>query len=232
MFGDELIDSIWNLTQCEQHNFLTDIIVKYVDSEWFEKYNVPTMVPFDIQQNKEQNTNENKEPKKWIEFSMATPLKKICSVLFSMPYHILLAQTPKDRIARETITFKADGREMNGRVCLEYFGTDILRKMFDGDIWVKLLIRDAKESINLGNRVIIPDVRFENEVRLINELNGTLMVVCRDLKDLVLTDKDYKTHPAKWSFLECYEEANNYTICVNSGDIESLSKQIIKDFKC
>jgi hypothetical protein len=169
LFGD---DSVWNMTRDMQHMLLKDIIENNVDSKWFEKhpvgktYSVP-YEKFDVNQS-------------WIEFSMATPLKQVCSMIFDIPYDILLAQKPEARIKRENVSCRNDYDKIpdgpfNGRVCLEYFGTDVMRNKFDSDIWLKILQRNAANAISAGYRVVIPDIRFENEIGLINALNGDLL---------------------------------------------------------
>jgi hypothetical protein len=130
-----------------------------------------------------------------------------------VPYSILLAQTEADRIAREAQLYGhnydklPNGKPMNGRVILEYFGTDVMRNNFDKAVWIKIVERDSAHAIKQGLRVIFPDVRFENEVEMINKVGGSLLLVYRKNDDLILTDDDTKTHPAKWHFLRYYPNA-------------------------
>jgi hypothetical protein len=49
------------------------------------------------------------------------------------------------------------------------------RKLIDEDIWVKVALR----SVSPGDRVVITDVRFENEAKHISELGGQLWRVKR-----------------------------------------------------
>jgi energy-coupling factor transporter ATP-binding protein EcfA2 len=212
-------DPIWNMSRDEQQQFVEQMIKKYVPA-WFD--NNPKgiyMAPFLIQ-------NSASE---WVEFSLATPLKCICSIIYGLPFDILMAQTPETRTERELVQSRytdANGAPLNGRTCLEYFGTDVMRNNFDKDIWLKILKRDATWMITSGYRVIIPDVRFENEVDLINEMGGALMVVYREWKDLEITDADRKSHPAKWHFLEYYKNAKKLKFVSNHGDISLLKKSV------
>lgn len=232
IFGTE--DLIWTLTREQQHRLMENFITVYVDREWIQTYgNTPMLAPFDITGfSGVSGFSETKTPNdNWVEFSMATPLKKICSVIFQIPYEVLLAQTPEDRILRETIVapinslhYKDD--TINGRVALEYFGTDVMRNLFDKDIWLKIMQRDAAAAIASGKRVVIPDIRFENEMNLINSLGGTLLVVCRDINELSITDADIKTHPSKWNFIDFYKNAKKYYVFLNVWPLEVLPSKI------
>lgn len=213
-------DPIWNLSRLEQYKIMTDLITKYVDSKWMAKHNTmtPFIAPFDDVQSETG----------WVEFSFATALKKVCSVLFKVSYTILLAQTEADRKAREELLYGHDfdrlpnQKPMNGRVILEYFGTDVMRNNFDKAIWIKIVERESAHAIKMGFRVVFPDVRFENEVEMINKVCGTLLLVYRDENDLVLTDADRKTHPAKWHFLLYYPNAKKLIKFKNDKPLSEL----------
>lgn len=223
IFGtDDLLnnnkDPIWNLTRLEQYQIISDLISKHVDSEWLARHNhAPFLIPYDCF-----------EQTKWVEFSFATALKKICSVLFKIPYAILLAQTEYDRKAREENLYGhgfnklPDGKPMNGRNILEYFGTDVMRNCFDQSVWIKIVERESAYFIKQGLKVVFPDVRFENEVDMINNIGGTLLLVYRKDEDLILTEEDRKTHPAKWHFLQYYSKAKKLIKFQNNIPLEDL----------
>ena len=110
-------DSIWGKTQGEIYALLSDLITDHVDEDWLTKH--PTgftyFVPFPIEQ----------ETSDWVEFSMADPLKRVCSLIFDIPYDILIASTPETRKIREEIRSPLLNicGSITGRYCLEYFGT-------------------------------------------------------------------------------------------------------------
>ena len=212
----KMTDPIWGKTQDEAYALLSDLIVKQVDKDWFTKH--PTgftyCVPFPIEQ----------ESSDWVEFSMADPLKKVCSLIFDIPYDILIASTPENRKLREEMyspQLSVCG-SITGRYCLEYFGTDVMRNNFDNDIWIKILKRESAKSIEQGKRVVIPDIRFPNEGQLIEDLDGTLLTIYRKPEDLILTEDDKKTHPAKWRFLTFYKKMKNPISIHNNGTIDDL----------
>jgi hypothetical protein len=215
-------DPIWNFSRLEQYDVIIGLITNYVDSNWIAKHNVaPFIAPFDILQSK-----------KWVEFSFATALKKICSVIFQVPYKELLGQTVEDRKARETNLYGQgfdklpDGKPMNGRVLLEYFGTDVMRNHFDKAVWINIVERESSYAIKQGFRVVFPDVRFENEIEMINKIDGTLLLVYRKEDDLILTYDDQKTHPAKWNFLQYYTNAKNLITFQNNLSLIELEAMI------
>ena len=222
-------DTVWYYSKNEQYEIMTDILRKYVDSQWLEKYNItPFNAPYEI----------IKEDSKWIEFSFATALKRVCAIIFKAPYKILLAQTEEDRLLRENLIYGVefdrltnstnDTKEtksingMNGRVLLEYFGTNVMRNNFDKDIWIKIVKRDANTLISQRKKIVFPDVRFENEILNLNEMNGSLLLVYRKESDLILSEKDKKTHPAKWNFLQYYNLASKLIKFHNCGEVADL----------
>ena len=65
---------------------------------------------------------------------------------------------------------------MTGREFLQYFGTDVCRKMYD-NIWIdSCLKRVASSNTELA---IIADVRFPNEVKAIQEAGGKVIRLTR-----------------------------------------------------
>lgn len=211
-------DTVWHYSKMEQYEIMINILRKYVDSQWIQKYNTtPFHAPFEIIKD---NT--------WVEFSFATALKRVCAVIFKIPYKILLAQTEEDRFLREKLLFGVgfdrlnNVKGMSGRVILEYFGTNVMRDNFDKDIWIKIVKRDATTLISQGKKIVFPDVRFENEILIINEMNASLLIVYRKEQDLVLTEEDKKTHPAKWNFLQYYHLANKSVKFHNRAEIADL----------
>lgn len=232
-------DVIWNLSIEEQEEVLKKLICEYVDSQWFEKYNhIPFRIPVD-KINEKVNLENNRNRR--IEFSFATALKKVCSVIFNADYKILLAQTEEDRVKRENTYYgldfdnlkhkknNAEGNQeqrtgINGRVLLEYFGTEAMRNNFDKDIWIKIVKRDAHDTVNQGKKIIFPDVRFENEILNINEMGGTLLMVYKKEEDLILTEADQKTHPAKWHFLKYSHLAHRLLKFHNNVPLDELPK--------
>lgn len=70
------------------------------------------------------------------------------------------------------------------RVILQTLGTDWGRDTIQPDIWLRLWehrVKDLQHKLGYGTRllVVVPDVRFQNEVTLIKSLGGVVVEVVR-----------------------------------------------------
>lgn len=173
-------DSVWGMTRFEQEEMLRKMILEYVDSKWFDKHR-PNEGPFGGFYEVPQDvvSSENIE---WVEMSFAWSLKKICSVIFDVSFEMLLGLTKEAREHRETENYghrfdRVPNIPFTGRVILEYFGTNVMRTFFDIDVWLKILQRDAMDYNRRNVRVVIPDVRFENEITFLKNIDAILLVV-------------------------------------------------------
>jgi len=106
---------------------------------------------------------------------------------------------------------------------LQQLGTDVMRKHFDYDIWIKSLFEtDGKQCLNRGNIMTIPDVRFVNEADEIIKRGGLLIRVNGDpLKIRANTSRDVN-HISETA-LDYY---NNFNYVV---DNDIPNKLILKD---
>jgi hypothetical protein len=212
-----LKDDIWNLTREEAKNKLLELFRNYIDSEYVYPENIfaPCFA-------------EGEESAKWVAFSFADPLKLIASAIFELDYEMLLGSTENSRKSRE-ITFTKQYNKcgkLSGRQCLEFLGTNIFREHFDPLIWVKIFHQKAENVTKKGVNIVIPDVRFKNEMETINELGGSLWVIYRNINDLLLTEEDKKSHPSKWLFLTFLDDVACLKKIENGGSIKDLKKKI------
>lgn len=200
------LDPEWKLTKSEAKDVILKLFRKTIDTN-FEYPSFCEVVKI-------------KQSGEFMSCSFAETLKLVASAIFEIDYEILLGETHRE--LRETITTKNYNicGVMTGRKCLEYLGTEVFRKNFDEDIWIKI----AKRKFS-GKNVIIPDMRFRNEAEAIKNMNGKIILVYRDLKDLEITEIDKNSHPAKWSFLTFCDEFNIIKV-ENSGTKEDLYKKI------
>lgn len=115
-------------------------------------------------------------------YSFADELKRICVELFCIPDECVYGtdeqkNKPQEHLLWENICDDRDG-PMTAREFMQFFGTDICRKMYE-PIWVNSCIRKIqKEQSGLA---IIADVRFPNEAKAIEEANGTLIRLTRQV---------------------------------------------------
>lgn len=64
------------------------------------------------------------------------------------------------------------------RRLMQMLGTEVGRNLFDPDIWVKLAKRQLESTLSVGD-VVVTDVRFPNEARLIRGYGGVLVRIER-----------------------------------------------------
>jgi hypothetical protein len=96
--------------------------------------------------------------------AFATPLKQATQILFGLSDY---------QLNEEKETPLENGK--SPRQILQWFGTDILRKHVDENIFLNLMrksIENEKCPI-----IIITDCRFENEAQLIHQLGGKIIKI-------------------------------------------------------
>lgn len=115
--------------------------------------------------------------------SFATSLKDAISVIFGWDREMLEGNTPKARKIRETKdeywSYKL-GRDVTPRWVLQHFGTDVVRKYFDDNIWVYSLENQMR---NIDGNIIITDCRFPNELKMLRENEATIIEVQRKIPE-------------------------------------------------
>lgn len=93
------------------------------------------------------------------------------------------------------------------REFLQYFGTDVMRKIKD-TVWVDYTIKSIlQEDSQLA---IIPDVRFPNEVEAIKKANGVVIRLTRDVHN--------SNHPCETALDEDKFDWNNFDYVINNND--------------
>jgi hypothetical protein len=61
------------------------------------------------------------------------------------------------------------------RRLMQRFGTEVGRKMFGEDFWIKMALRDLRKD----ERIVISDVRYPNEAEAIKQLGGQVWRINR-----------------------------------------------------
>lgn len=110
--------------------------------------------------------------------SFADPLKDAVSVMFDWDRNMLEGITEESRAWREKPDeFWSDkfNRPFTPREALQLMGTEAGRNIFHPDVWVWSLMRRERNT----QYVMIPDVRFKNEIKIIRENNGIIIRVKR-----------------------------------------------------
>ena len=144
---------------------------------------------------------------------------------------MLEGDTDRSRIWREKQDeFWTNETEMSvtPRLVLQLFGTDCMRNGFFDGIWVSLVKQQILENPNTN--WVIPDVRFPNEVKMIQSVQGQVWQVRRgDLPIWFMDKRDNNVepidvHPSEWAWIdkdESFEE-----IIYNDDSLEDLLKKI------
>lgn len=108
-------------------------------------------------------------------------------------------------------------KDQKGRELLQWLGTDVIRKNYE-DTWVDMVVALLKGIKTLYDYIIIPDVRFPNEIdRMRDNFDCITVRVIRSNFDNGLTEEQRK-HPSETAL-------DNYPMeyeLINDGDLEKL----------
>jgi len=94
-------------------------------------------------------------------FSLADPIKEAAKEIFGFTEE----QVNGDRKEEEDEYWGLSPRQV-----LQEMGTDMFREQYGGDIWLDSLHRTL--SLELPEKVVIPDIRFPNEVEVVQSWGG------------------------------------------------------------
>ena len=165
--------------------------------------------------------------------SFADKLKDGVASVFAWDRDMLEGDTDRSRIWRE----KEDefwtnevGMPVTPRLVLQLFGTDCMRNGFFDGIWVSLVKQKILE--NPDKNWVIPDVRFPNEVKMIQSVQGQVWQVRRgelpswflEKRDKSIEPKD--VHASEWAWIDKDESFEQ--IIQNDGSLEDLLKKLEK----
>mgnify|MGYP001454837702 FL=1 len=163
--------------------------------------------------------------------SFADKLKDGVSSVFGWNREMLEGDTDESRKWREEADkfwTEETGETITPRLILQLFGTDCMRNGFFDGIWVSLVKQELLK--NKQKNYVIPDVRFENEAKMIRSLGGKICQVRRGpdplwfrlYKDLGEIPTD--VHKSEWAW------ANVQMDCILSNDttLDNL-KNLVQD---
>jgi hypothetical protein len=174
------------------------------------------------------------EQKGFVKDSFAKPLKDACSVMFGWPREMLEGDTEVSRKWREepdVYWSEKFGKSFSPRLALQLMGTEAGRNVFHTDIWVISLLNRAR-----GKNVVVTDVRFQNEIKYIQDNGGVIIRVKRGdepewyngLLTMNTTDErqqlmsKFGIHPSEWDWVG--SDFNH--IIENDGTINDLGNKV------
>lgn len=145
----------------------------------------------------------------YVELSLAAPIKRIARDLFGFSVEQLNGPSS----ARNAIDPRYG---VSPRHVLQTLGTDWARAV-DPNVWVRRLIADASEH----ERVVVPDVRFRNEVDAIRDAGG---IVIRLLRGLHASTDD---HPSERAVREIPADAFFAEIDNREATVEQMQRDVV-----
>ena len=119
-------------------------------------------------------------------YSFADSLKSICINLFDIPFRSLYGTDEEKNQIQEHLRWEnMPGMDktvgaMTAREFMQFFGTDIMRKMYE-PVWVNACLNKIKKE--QSELAIIADVRFPNEAKAIEDAGGIVIRLTRNIHD-------------------------------------------------
>ena len=180
------------------------------------------------------------EEHNFIKLSFADKLKDGVATVFGWDRAMLEGDTVESREWRETVDefwTNETGREITPRLVLQEFGTDCMRNGFHHGIWVSLVKQEIIN--NPDNKYIVPDVRFQNEIQVIKDLDGGVWNVRRgpqplwwvyaiqdneNPKSTLMKDYHPEVHQSEWRWIGKDDQFDN--ILYNDDTIGSLYSKV------
>ena len=145
--------------------------------------------------------------------AFADPLYQGLATMLGIPEGLLRARSTKEA------TFGDFGR--SPRELLQTLGTDWGRKLVAPDVWLRVAYSRWHKAFRDGHSVIVvPDVRFENEARLIRSKGGEVWLIHRPGVEPVAAHESEAGLP-----LRLIDR-----LIVNSGTIDQLRQRVESTF--
>lgn len=134
--------------------------------------------------------------------SFATPIKRICELMFGWDYERLLDDNEYkegDTLDDGTPDPACEMLGMTRRVVMQRIGTEAFRLGLHPDVWIialNLAIKNGDyDNIHYG---LLTDCRFLNELQFVRDMDGTLLQLKRVGARTTLTDKTNHASELEW----------------------------------
>lgn len=153
-------------------------------------------------------------------FSFADSLKDATAAIFGWSRDLLEGDTSESREFREKIdpwwTMRL-GYDVTPRLILQRMGTEVMRNNLHQNIWIYSI---SKRIENVPN-VVIPDVRFDNEIDFVRSVGGNMVWVKRG--PLPTQDELDKMHVSETIWYNRKFDIDH--IIVNDGTLDDLKER-------
>ena len=152
--------------------------------------------------------------------SFAKSLKDAVSSMFNWDRELLEGNTSESRKWREQpdeFWSKRMGKEVTPRWVLQYFGTEVMRQSMYDAIWVDSVIGRYK-----GDKTVISDTRFQNEIKTIKAHSGKILLVKRGELPTREEMQNNGSHQSEWDWI-----GSNFDYTIeNNSSIEELNANV------
>lgn len=112
--------------------------------------------------------------------SFAATLKDAVSAVFGWDRTLLEGRTAASREWRDQVdtwwSKRLNIAHLTPRWVLQHWGTDVLRRGFNDDIWIASL---ENKMLRTTDNIVISDVRFPNEIKAIRQAGGRVFRIKR-----------------------------------------------------
>ena len=152
--------------------------------------------------------------------SFAKSLKDAVSSMFNWDRELLEGNTSESREWREqpdAFWSERFGKPITPRWVLQYFGTEVMRQGMYDAIWVDSVIGRYK-----GDKTVISDTRFQNEIKTIKAHGGIVVLVKREEIPTREEMQKQGIHQSEWDWVG---SDFDYTIN-NTSSLEGLNANI------
>lgn len=161
--------------------------------------------------------------------SFADSLKDGVAAMFGWPRELLEGDSMQSREWRECkdqFWTHELGITITPRLVLQQVGTECMRQGFYDGIWVSLVKQKLQQ--NLAANTVIPDVRFPNEISMIQQQGGAIWEVVRgELPDWAQNYRQsgiepVDIHASEWAWMQTARDR----VISNNGTLEDLRNQV------
>lgn len=143
--------------------------------------------------------------------SFASPIKKAISIIHEIPEEILSDSKLKETVLPQ---WGKSPREL-----LQWLGTDIYRNQFSKDIWLKNMEMRIRKYEDFP--IVVTDVRFDNEAKLIHKLGGSVWRI--DASERIKSDDK---HESENGIDDSLVDLTIY----NNGNVDELKKIVENEY--
>lgn len=153
--------------------------------------------------------------------SCAEPIKRVCAGIFGPAYGVPRAAFYGSQEEKEAHLPMLP--EWTGRRLMQFIGTECFRSIH-GEVWSRTMIAQARHLLqDTAKVVLVSDVRFAQEARVIQEQGGIVLRLFRKAADEV-----HATHASE---REMDEIQHDYFIDNHEEDLYCLRNRV-EDFLC